>query len=73
MLACLYPTIHSAQPCINADLSSFRVNLSFYLTLEITQIIVIELSSKALIFNIYLVLKPWKIVSLFPTGVRYFE
>ena len=38
--------------CINADLSSFRLNLSFYLTLEISQIIVIELSSEALIFNI---------------------
>ena len=38
--------------CIYANLSSFRLNLSFYLTLEISQIIVIELSSEALIFNI---------------------
>ena len=38
--------------CINANLNSFRLNLSFYSTLEISQIIVIELSSEALIFNI---------------------
>ena len=38
--------------CVNADVSSFRLELSFYITLEIPQIIVIELTPEALIFNI---------------------
>ena len=49
---------HGFNFLINADLSSFRFNLSFYLTLEISQINVIELSSEALILNIQLFLKP---------------
>ena len=42
----------SAELKYCVDLSSFRLNVGFYLTLEISQITVIELSSEALIFNI---------------------